>query len=286
MDETKPVKPPNQEQLSGVAVVIIIGIGVQTIIILFIFAKRQIVRFSLRSRRGPHVSVGQGGQKLLRKEIDRRIEYAAHIHHEPRIGGNTNIHLQNANIRYRVTAVDSVASLDNLILEYNTEFWRPPGANLRSFLIECLAGPLVGIEPKKIHGFCDLYDHARHSYKPFMEAELKHFLSDLQDLKNQVLLNKKTKPSSPKKGTPIHRRAVNRPRPQIKQNKETSGTGGVSTVDNNEYGNDGSGNDIMTTVVGGSQAGPGGSETVVVHRNSSTVILSAHTLTKTNSTSV
>ena len=42
------------------AVVIIIGIGVQTIIILFIFSKRQINRFSLRGRRGPHVSVGQG----------------------------------------------------------------------------------------------------------------------------------------------------------------------------------------------------------------------------------
>ena len=51
------------EQLSGVAVVIIIAVGVQTFIMLFIFAKRQIMRFTLRSRRGPHVSVGQGGVK-------------------------------------------------------------------------------------------------------------------------------------------------------------------------------------------------------------------------------
>ena len=34
-------------------------VGVQTIIMLFIFAKRQVMRFALRSRRGPHVSVGQ-----------------------------------------------------------------------------------------------------------------------------------------------------------------------------------------------------------------------------------
>ena len=52
------------EQLSGVAVVIIIAVGVQTFIMLFIFAKRQIMRFTLRSRRGPHVSVGQGGVKV------------------------------------------------------------------------------------------------------------------------------------------------------------------------------------------------------------------------------
>lgn len=67
------------EQLSGVAVVIIIAVGVQTFIMLFIFAKRQIMRFTLRSRRGPHVSVGQGGLKPLRREIDRRLEYANHI---------------------------------------------------------------------------------------------------------------------------------------------------------------------------------------------------------------
>ena len=57
--------PPAPEQLSGVAVVIIIAVGVQTFIMLFIFAKRQIMRFTLRSRRGPHVSVGQGGVKVV-----------------------------------------------------------------------------------------------------------------------------------------------------------------------------------------------------------------------------
>ena len=85
-----PLPPGPPEQLSGVAVVIIIAVrtprkffisfkwqefrrpkkvvdsrafllqvGVQTIIMLFIFAKRQVMRFALRSRRGPHVSVGQ-----------------------------------------------------------------------------------------------------------------------------------------------------------------------------------------------------------------------------------
>ena len=80
-------EPPAQapEQLSGVAVVIIIAVGVQTFIMLFIFAKRQIMRFSLRSRRGPHVSVGQGGVKAFRREIDRRLDYASHIKYEPKL---------------------------------------------------------------------------------------------------------------------------------------------------------------------------------------------------------
>lgn len=55
------------EKLSGVMVVIIIAGGVLTFILLFIFAKRQIMRFALRSRRGPHVPVGHGAKKALKK---------------------------------------------------------------------------------------------------------------------------------------------------------------------------------------------------------------------------
>lgn len=58
-------KPKNMsEELNGVAVVIIIGLGVLTVILLFLFAKRQIMRFTLRSRRGPHVPIGHDGPKV------------------------------------------------------------------------------------------------------------------------------------------------------------------------------------------------------------------------------
>lgn len=53
------------EELSGVTVVIIIGLGVLTFLLLFIFAKRQIMRFALRSRRGPHIPIGHDSSKVL-----------------------------------------------------------------------------------------------------------------------------------------------------------------------------------------------------------------------------
>lgn len=56
------------EQLSGVMIIIIIGGGVMIFVILFIFAKRQIMRFTLRSRRGPHVPIGNDAKKV-KKEI-------------------------------------------------------------------------------------------------------------------------------------------------------------------------------------------------------------------------
>lgn len=52
------------QQLSGVSVVIFIAGGILTFILLFIFAKRQIMRFALRSRRGPHVPIGHDGKKV------------------------------------------------------------------------------------------------------------------------------------------------------------------------------------------------------------------------------
>ena len=53
--------PTSNNVIVGLPVVVIVAVGVQTLIMLFIFAKRQIVRFALRNRRGPHVSVGQVG---------------------------------------------------------------------------------------------------------------------------------------------------------------------------------------------------------------------------------
>lgn len=59
-----PNNSSKMEQLSGVMIIIIIGGGVLTFVMLFIFAKRQIMRFTLRSRRGPHVPVGNDAKKV------------------------------------------------------------------------------------------------------------------------------------------------------------------------------------------------------------------------------
>lgn len=52
-------------KLSGVMIVIIIGGGVLLSFVLFIFAKRQIMRFTIRSRRGPHAPVGHDAKKVF-----------------------------------------------------------------------------------------------------------------------------------------------------------------------------------------------------------------------------
>lgn len=64
-----PTASKMEKELSGVMIVIIIGGGVLLFIILFIFAKRQIMRFTLRSRRGPHVPVGHDAKKVIDCQI-------------------------------------------------------------------------------------------------------------------------------------------------------------------------------------------------------------------------
>lgn len=133
-------------------IVIFIAAGVLTILLLFIFAKRQIMRFALRSRRGPHIPIGHDAKKVrftiryvilrlshcitnplllehaenvfqsLKKEIERRIEVIPRIQYEPQLisdpryiltpGGQAPPHY------YRLKAVDDVKTLGKLPLRY------------------------------------------------------------------------------------------------------------------------------------------------------------------------
>ena len=52
---------------------------------LFIFGKRQIMRFALKSRRGPHFPIGFESPKHLKQEIERRIEAVACTKYEPKL---------------------------------------------------------------------------------------------------------------------------------------------------------------------------------------------------------
>lgn len=55
------------QQLSGVTVILIIAGGFLLFWLLFIFAKRQIMRFTLRSHRGPHAPIGLDTKKVTTK---------------------------------------------------------------------------------------------------------------------------------------------------------------------------------------------------------------------------
>lgn len=64
-----------QDFTSILNIIFIISGGVLTFVILFIFAKRQITRFALRSRRGPHVPIGTDAKKVNYSMYFKYLKY-------------------------------------------------------------------------------------------------------------------------------------------------------------------------------------------------------------------
>ncbi|KAL1501637.1 hypothetical protein ABEB36_006932 [Hypothenemus hampei] len=175
-------KPKNMsEELNGVAVVIIIGLGVLTVILLFLFAKRQIMRFTLRSRRGPHVPIGHDGPKALKREIERRLDLIPRIICDPKLINKTDPRYilfpgqQIPSHYYRLKAVDDVKTLESEITKQDPCLVRHPSENLRAYLLTTLAAPLNGSGLRLIHQFCDFYEHARHDPSHFGDEEYQQY---------------------------------------------------------------------------------------------------------------
>lgn len=170
------------EQLSGVMIIIIIGGGVLTFVMLFIFAKRQIMRFTLRSRRGPHVPVGTDAKKALRREIERRLDCIQKIAQEPKLlWTDTDKYIvlpqQEEDLPpyyYRMRAVDDVKLLESEIARGDGST-RHAHESLRAFLLTTLSVTLNGTGQRIIHQFCDTYEHARHDPNEFGKSEYEAY---------------------------------------------------------------------------------------------------------------
>ncbi|CDQ98781.1 unnamed protein product, partial [Oncorhynchus mykiss] len=80
--------------LSSVNVVLVMAYGSLVFVLLFIFVKRQIMRFAMKSRRGPHVPLGHNAPKELRQEIDCGLSKVQEIRFEPRLLSEQDDRLQ------------------------------------------------------------------------------------------------------------------------------------------------------------------------------------------------
>lgn len=170
-------------ELSGVMVVIIIAGGVLLSIVLFIFAKRQIMRFTIRSRRGPHAPVGHDAKKSIKREIERRLDCIPRIVHEPQlIWDDDSRYIVRPEtplppFYWRLKAVDDVKIVEREIARQDGGgSVRQPRDSLRAFLLTTLAATVnSGSGQRLIHQFCDMYEHARHDPSPFGRDEYEAY---------------------------------------------------------------------------------------------------------------
>ncbi|XP_013794622.2 uncharacterized protein C1orf43 homolog [Limulus polyphemus] len=215
------------DQLSGISIIICIAFGFLTFVLLFIFAKRQIARFSLKSRRGPHVPVGNDAPKPLRLEIERRLDCIKNIHsfYRPKLLNKdeesfflypncvetiTTPHL------YRMHALESFSALETDLFLSDPSKYYPSGQDVRVFLLRSSAlGLIVGCEAVALHQLADLYQCARHELVEFGPEKYKQFMDLLSFVRQHVNL--------PSHKSPHH---------SSKRHSESSGSSSSKTKEN------------------------------------------------------
>ncbi|XP_031949411.1 LOW QUALITY PROTEIN: uncharacterized protein C1orf43 homolog [Corvus moneduloides] len=158
--------------LSGVNVVLVMAYGSLVFVLLFIFVKRQIMRFAMKSRRGPHVPVGQHAPKDLKEEIDIRLSRVQDIKYEPQLlaeddgAGSCSWRTPGCyNYLYRMKALDAIRTSE---IPFQAEGRYPKsliGKNFCAYLLELRnsSTSFKGIRKALIDTLLDGYESARYA---------------------------------------------------------------------------------------------------------------------------
>ncbi|XP_071845176.1 protein C1orf43 homolog [Apostichopus japonicus] len=172
--------------------VLIVGVAVLTLFSLSLFAKRQISRVTIRSRRGAHYPIGQNAPRNLQREITRRLEQINQIKYEPKLLVENDYRLTKGDISgekcsyiYRLKALDAYKQFDHLVKKVESRLERTPDCSVRKFVIQVRESPITpmkGASSNLCKAFIDAYEHARYGYKVFSEAEYNNYMALLHEL--------------------------------------------------------------------------------------------------------
>ncbi|KAK9513814.1 hypothetical protein VZT92_027317 [Zoarces viviparus] len=182
---------PTGPLLSSVNVVLVMTYGSLVFVLLFIFVKRQIMRFAMKSRRGPHVPLGHNAPKELRQDIDAKLCQVQKIHFEPRLLYPDDDRLNQRELcgsLYRMRALDAIRDTDLPFRELGGTSTAVTGKRLRTWLLQlrnshCVLGDRLS---SLIDTVLDGYNKARHGAEAFGEAEFLKYHKALTELASVV----------------------------------------------------------------------------------------------------
>ncbi|KAI2519334.1 protein C1orf43 homolog isoform X2 [Pongo pygmaeus] len=165
--------------LSGVNVVLVMAYGSLVFVLLFIFVKRQIMRFAMKSRRGPHVPVGHNAPKDLKEEIDIRLSRVQDIKYEPQLLADDDARLLQ------------LETQGNQKIPFHSEGRHPRslmGKNFRSYLLDLrnTSTPFKGVRKALIDTLLDGYETARYGTGVFGQNEYLRYQEALSELATAV----------------------------------------------------------------------------------------------------
>lgn len=171
--------------LSVVSVIWIIAAGVLIFFLLFLFAKRQIMRFTLKSSGGPYVSIGSDASKEMKREINRRLDRVPDLQFEPKLLNPTMEHFAKLgpnHFYYRMKAVDAFSKFDDVMRQEVPTACRHASQTMRNYLATIYPVYLSTAPPQLIDHFVDMYEHARHRPEVFEEQHYYKYMELLEEL--------------------------------------------------------------------------------------------------------
>ncbi|CAH1796034.1 unnamed protein product [Owenia fusiformis] len=179
-------------QLPLKSVVLFIACGALFFLLVFLFVKRQISRFTLRSAKVPYIGLGTGAPKSLKNEIERRLNRIPNICFEPKAFSHKLEESLQDDIKngrctyiYRMKAVDAIAFLDEELSECEPEVKRNLSVTLKEALLELKlknTGPLHGAKFETIEALSSCYNHARYGVEEFGLNNYKRFMDLLSEI--------------------------------------------------------------------------------------------------------
>uniref|UniRef100_UPI0037E9AD9D protein C1orf43 homolog n=1 Tax=Semicossyphus pulcher TaxID=241346 RepID=UPI0037E9AD9D len=177
--------------LSSINVVLVMAYGSLVFVLLFIFVKRQIMRFAMKSRRGPHAPLGHNAPKELRQKIEAKLSLVQKIHFEPRLLSPDDNRLKHReqsasyDYLYRMRALDAIRDTDLPFRELGGTSTAVTGKRLRTWLLQ-LKNSHCMFRDNLIDTVLDGYNKARHGAEAFGEAEFLRYQEALTELASAV----------------------------------------------------------------------------------------------------
>ncbi|EHB18059.1 hypothetical protein GW7_17528 [Heterocephalus glaber] len=184
--------------LSGVNVVLVMAYGSLVFVLLFIFVKRQIMRFAMKSRRGPHVPVGHNAPKdEIGKEIGTRLSRVQDIKYEPQLLADDDTRLLQLetqgnqscyNYLYSIKTLDAIRASE---IPFHAEGRHPRslmGKNFHSYLLDLqnTSTPFKGMHKALIDTLLDGYETVCYGTGVFGQSEYLRYQEALSELATVV----------------------------------------------------------------------------------------------------
>ncbi|XP_020783645.1 protein C1orf43 homolog [Boleophthalmus pectinirostris] len=180
----------SEPPLSSVNVVLVMAYGSLVFVLLFIFMKRQIMRFAMKSRRGPHAPIGHNAPKELRQLIEAKLHQVQRIQFEPRLlsPDDDRLTLASCDYKYRMRALDAIRDTDFPFRELGGASTAVTGKRFRTWLLQLRTSHCLfqNSQSSLIDTVLEGYNKARHGSEAFGEAEFVKYQEALNELASLV----------------------------------------------------------------------------------------------------